>query len=194
MSLLYSTLFTWRVSNKALDEVVSSFVSSQNNSTVHDPTEASVREPLGTRPAFMSSIQTGYEEPGSEQMERLLQEVQTIKNNCRKANVRDWWTRKRCWILLMITVTSLTRVQCVFVFAAPPSNKQTVKLRLEAASCVNTLCLCRTSVSGRAQPPASRAFCCLRLTSTPPWLRADRLWAGPTGAATQNCESRDARA
>ncbi|XP_013886826.1 peroxisome biogenesis factor 1 [Austrofundulus limnaeus] len=52
------------------------------------------REPVSTRPpAFMPSIQTGYKELDPEQTERLLQDVQTIKNNCRKANEECVCTR-----------------------------------------------------------------------------------------------------
>uniref|UniRef100_A0A668AH40 Peroxisomal ATPase PEX1 n=1 Tax=Myripristis murdjan TaxID=586833 RepID=A0A668AH40_9TELE len=37
-------------------------------------------------PAYMPSLQAGYEEVGSEQLERLLQDINNIKNNCRRAN------------------------------------------------------------------------------------------------------------
>lgn len=37
----------------------------------------------------MPSLQRGYEELGQEQLERLQQEINNIKNNYRKANVSD---------------------------------------------------------------------------------------------------------
>ncbi|XP_017279993.1 peroxisome biogenesis factor 1 isoform X2 [Kryptolebias marmoratus] len=64
------------------------------NSTPHDLPGGPIQEPVSTLPpAFMSSIQTGYKELGSEQMEHLLQDVQIIKNNCRRANEECVWTR-----------------------------------------------------------------------------------------------------
>lgn len=40
-------------------------------------------------PAYMPSLQRGYEELGREQLERLQQEINNIKSNYRKANVSD---------------------------------------------------------------------------------------------------------
>lgn len=56
----------------------------------HDFTGASLRDPISSLPpAYMSSLQSGYEELGPEQLERLQQEVNNIKNNYRRANVSD---------------------------------------------------------------------------------------------------------
>ncbi|KAM4597609.1 peroxisomal ATPase PEX1-like [Polymixia lowei] len=55
-------------------------------SVTHDLTGASVRDPSGSLPpAYMSSLQKGFEEPGQEQLERLLQDISNIKNNYRRA-------------------------------------------------------------------------------------------------------------
>lgn len=37
----------------------------------------------------MSSLQSGYEELGAEQLERLQQDINNIKNNYKRANVSD---------------------------------------------------------------------------------------------------------
>lgn len=56
----------------------------------HDLTRASARDPGGLLPpAYMSSIQSGYEELSPEQLERLQQDINNIKNNYRRANVSD---------------------------------------------------------------------------------------------------------
>ncbi|KAJ4928357.1 hypothetical protein JOQ06_016149 [Pogonophryne albipinna] len=60
-----------------------------NSQCVSGPnsTRASCRDQGGPLPpAFMSSLQSGYEELGPEQLERLQQDVQNIKNNFRSAN------------------------------------------------------------------------------------------------------------
>ncbi|XP_030003125.1 peroxisomal ATPase PEX1 [Sphaeramia orbicularis] len=55
------------------------------NSMTHDFTAASVRGPGSSLPPlYMSSLQSGYEELNPEQLERLLQDVNNVKNNCRK--------------------------------------------------------------------------------------------------------------
>ncbi|XP_028256009.1 peroxisomal ATPase PEX1 [Parambassis ranga] len=57
------------------------------NSTAHDFTGGSVRDPISSLPpAFMSSLHSGYEELSPEQLERLKQEINNIKNNYRKAH------------------------------------------------------------------------------------------------------------
>ncbi|KAG7244990.1 hypothetical protein INR49_023556 [Caranx melampygus] len=57
------------------------------NSVTQDCTGASVRDPGGSLPpVYMSSIQSGYEELNSEQLERLQQDISNIKNNYRRAN------------------------------------------------------------------------------------------------------------
>lgn len=54
----------------------------------HDFTGASVCDPSSSLPpAYMSSLQSGYEELGPEQLERLQQDINNIKNNYRRANV-----------------------------------------------------------------------------------------------------------
>lgn len=55
------------------------------NSMTHDFTGASVPDPSsGHPPAYMSSLQNGYEEPSSELLERLLLDVSSIKNSYRR--------------------------------------------------------------------------------------------------------------
>ncbi|CAK6949536.1 peroxisome biogenesis factor 1 [Scomber scombrus] len=57
------------------------------NSMIHDFTGVSVRDPGSSLPpAYMSSLQSGYEELGPEQLERLQQDINNIKNNYRRAN------------------------------------------------------------------------------------------------------------
>lgn len=56
----------------------------------HDFTRASVRDPSSSAPpAYMSSLQSGYEELGAERLERLQQDINNIKNNYKRANVSD---------------------------------------------------------------------------------------------------------
>lgn len=64
----------------------------------HDFTRTSVRDPGGSLPpAYMSSLQSGYEELGPEQLERLQQDINNIKNNHRRANVSDTMD-KNIWL------------------------------------------------------------------------------------------------
>lgn len=59
-----------------------------------DCARASSREPGGSLPpAYMPSIQSGFEELGAEQLEQLQREVKVIKNNYRrgKVSVNDGW-------------------------------------------------------------------------------------------------------
>ncbi|XP_054461891.1 peroxisome biogenesis factor 1 isoform X2 [Anoplopoma fimbria] len=57
------------------------------NSMTHDLTRASGREPgRSLTPAYMSSLQSGYKELGLEQLERLQQDINNIKNNYRRDN------------------------------------------------------------------------------------------------------------
>nr|XP_046273576.1 peroxisome biogenesis factor 1 isoform X2 [Scatophagus argus] len=57
------------------------------NSVTHDFTRASVRDPGGSvPPAYMSSVQSGYEELSQEQLGRLQQDINNIKNSYRRAN------------------------------------------------------------------------------------------------------------
>lgn len=58
------------------------------NSMNHDFTAASVRGPSTLLPPlYMSSLQSGFEEVNPEQLERLLQDINNVKNNCRKVGV-----------------------------------------------------------------------------------------------------------
>uniref|UniRef100_A0A3B4TZW5 Peroxisomal ATPase PEX1 n=1 Tax=Seriola dumerili TaxID=41447 RepID=A0A3B4TZW5_SERDU len=60
------------------------------NSMTQDCTGASVRDPGGSLPpAYMSSLQSGYEELSPDQLERLQQDINNIKNNYKRANVSD---------------------------------------------------------------------------------------------------------
>lgn len=56
------------------------------NSMNHDCARASVRD-VGSSapPSYMSSIQSGYEELGGEQLEQLQREVDVIMSNCKRA-------------------------------------------------------------------------------------------------------------
>ncbi|XP_056254795.1 peroxisome biogenesis factor 1 isoform X3 [Seriola aureovittata] len=57
------------------------------NSMTQDCTGASVRDPGGSLPpAYMSSLQSGYEELSPEQLERLQQDINNIKYNYKRAN------------------------------------------------------------------------------------------------------------
>ncbi|KAM9340000.1 peroxisomal ATPase PEX1 [Symphorus nematophorus] len=57
------------------------------NSVTHDFIKALVRDPGSSLPpAYMSSLQSGYEELGPEQLERLQQDVNNIKNNHRRTD------------------------------------------------------------------------------------------------------------
>uniref|UniRef100_A0A4W6CWC0 Peroxisomal ATPase PEX1 n=1 Tax=Lates calcarifer TaxID=8187 RepID=A0A4W6CWC0_LATCA len=58
------------------------------SSMTQDCTGASVRDTGGSLPpAYMSSLQSGYEELSPEQLERLQQDINNIKNNYRRGNV-----------------------------------------------------------------------------------------------------------
>ncbi|XP_047461452.1 peroxisome biogenesis factor 1 [Mugil cephalus] len=62
------------------------------NSMTHDFTGASLRDPVSSLPpAYMSSIQSGYEELSPDQLERLQQQVNNIKNSYRRANEECVW-------------------------------------------------------------------------------------------------------
>ncbi|XP_059206681.1 peroxisome biogenesis factor 1 [Centropristis striata] len=72
-------------------ELENSPISGLNSQCVSGPNSmthgASGREPGGSLPpAYMSSLQSGYEELGPEQLERLQQDIDNIKNNYRRAN------------------------------------------------------------------------------------------------------------
>ncbi|KAM6974793.1 peroxisomal ATPase PEX1 [Tautogolabrus adspersus] len=57
------------------------------NSMTHDSTRLGVRDPgCSVPPAYMSSLQSGYEELAPEQLERLQQDMKNIKNNYRRTN------------------------------------------------------------------------------------------------------------
>ncbi|XP_072226452.1 peroxisomal ATPase PEX1 [Leuresthes tenuis] len=57
------------------------------NSTTHDFMGGSACEPVTTfPPAYMSSIQNGYEELAPEELERIQQDISNIKNNYRGAS------------------------------------------------------------------------------------------------------------
>lgn len=67
----------------------------------HDFTRASGREPGGSLPpAYMSSLQSGYEELSPEQLERLQQDINNIKKNYKRANVSDNIGQENTWMLL----------------------------------------------------------------------------------------------
>lgn len=56
----------------------------------HDLMRASAREPgTSVPPAYMSSLQSGYEELSVEQLERLQQDINNIKKNHKRGSVSD---------------------------------------------------------------------------------------------------------
>ncbi|CAJ1084002.1 peroxisome biogenesis factor 1 [Xyrichtys novacula] len=60
------------------------------NSMTHDCTKPGFRDPsCSVPPAFMSSLQSGFEELGPEQLERLQEDIKSIKNSYR-------WTNEEC--------------------------------------------------------------------------------------------------
>ncbi|KAF7659306.1 hypothetical protein LDENG_00000210, partial [Lucifuga dentata] len=62
----------------------SQYVSGPNSMT-HDLTGVLIRDPSSSvPPAYMSSLQNGYEELGAEQLERLLQDITSIKSSYRR--------------------------------------------------------------------------------------------------------------
>lgn len=77
----------------------SSFESETGNSLVskqESPCDSgpNSRDPVSCLPpAYMSSIQTGYKELGPEQLERLQQDIKSIKNSYKKGNEEFFWTR-----------------------------------------------------------------------------------------------------
>ncbi|XP_056153950.1 peroxisome biogenesis factor 1 [Lampris incognitus] len=84
--LYFGSSFESESGNPSLLGLKSQCVSGPNSMT-HDLTGASLHGPGGSLPpAYMSSLQNGYEELGQEQMERLLQDINRIKSNYRRAN------------------------------------------------------------------------------------------------------------
>ncbi|XP_029298959.1 peroxisomal ATPase PEX1 isoform X2 [Cottoperca gobio] len=84
--LYFGSSYESELGNSPISGLNSQCVSGPNSMT-HDLTRASGREPGGSLPpAYMSSLQSGYEELGPEQLERLQQDINNIKNNYRRAN------------------------------------------------------------------------------------------------------------
>ncbi|KAK5855166.1 hypothetical protein PBY51_005297 [Eleginops maclovinus] len=84
--IYFGSSFESEVGNSPISGLNSQCVSGPNSMT-QDLTRASCRDPAGPLPpAFMSSLQSGYEELGPEQLERLQQDLHNIKNNYRSAN------------------------------------------------------------------------------------------------------------
>ncbi|XP_041867803.1 peroxisome biogenesis factor 1 isoform X2 [Melanotaenia boesemani] len=83
----------WRLYFGSSYESENSQCISGPTSKTHNLTGGSVREPVSSLPpAYMSSIQTGYEELGQEQLERLQQDINNIKNSCRRTNEECVWS------------------------------------------------------------------------------------------------------
>ncbi|KAM3857900.1 peroxisomal ATPase PEX1 [Diretmus argenteus] len=83
--LYFGSSYESELGNPSLSGLNSQCVSEPNSLT--QLTGASAREPGSSLPpAYMSSLQNGYEELGQEQLERLLQDINTIKSNYRRAN------------------------------------------------------------------------------------------------------------
>ncbi|XP_070841455.1 peroxisomal ATPase PEX1 isoform X1 [Chaetodon trifascialis] len=84
--LYFGSSYESELGNSALSGLNSQCASGPNSMT-HDFARASVRDHGGSLPpAYMPSLQSGYEELGPEQLERLQQDVNNIKNNYRRAN------------------------------------------------------------------------------------------------------------
>ncbi|XP_071776236.2 peroxisomal ATPase PEX1 [Centroberyx gerrardi] len=84
--LYFGSSYESELGNPSLSGLNSQCVSGPSSMT-HDLTGASVRDPGSSLPpAYMSALQNGYEELGQEQLERLLQDINNIKSNCRRAN------------------------------------------------------------------------------------------------------------
>ncbi|KAI3358539.1 hypothetical protein L3Q82_014954, partial [Scortum barcoo] len=84
--LYFGSSYESELGNSPISGLNSQCVSGPNSVT-HDFTRASVRDPSGSLPpAYMSSLQSGYEELSSEQLERLQQDINNIKNSYRRAN------------------------------------------------------------------------------------------------------------
>ncbi|XP_070777978.1 peroxisomal ATPase PEX1 [Enoplosus armatus] len=84
--LYFGSSYESELGNSPISGLNSQGVSGPNSMT-HDFTRASVRDPGGSLPpVYMSSLQSGYEELGPEQLERLQQDINNIKKNYRRAN------------------------------------------------------------------------------------------------------------
>ncbi|KAM7384162.1 hypothetical protein PAMA_011487 [Pampus argenteus] len=84
--LYFGSSYESELGNSPISGLNSHCVSGPSSMT-HDFTGASVHDPGSSLPAaFMSSLQSGYEELGPEKLERLQQDISNIKNNYRRAN------------------------------------------------------------------------------------------------------------
>ncbi|XP_035537876.1 peroxisome biogenesis factor 1 [Morone saxatilis] len=84
--LYFGSSYESELGNSPISGLNSQCVSGPNSVT-HDFTRASIRDPGGSLPpAYMSSLQSGYEELGPEQLERLQQDISNIKNNYKRTN------------------------------------------------------------------------------------------------------------
>ncbi|XP_037651212.1 peroxisome biogenesis factor 1 [Sebastes umbrosus] len=84
--IYFGSSYESELGNSPISGLNSQCVSGPNSMT-HDFTRASGREPGGSLPpAYMSSLQSGYEELSPEQLERLQQDINNIKKNYKRAN------------------------------------------------------------------------------------------------------------
>ncbi|KAF1381544.1 hypothetical protein PFLUV_G00155090 [Perca fluviatilis] len=84
--LYFGSSYESELGNSPISGLNSQCVSGPNSMS-HDLTRATGREPGGSLPpAYMSSLQSGYQELGPEHLERLQQDINNIKNNYRRAN------------------------------------------------------------------------------------------------------------
>ncbi|XP_044027197.1 peroxisome biogenesis factor 1 isoform X2 [Siniperca chuatsi] len=89
--LYFGSSYESELGNSPISGLNSQCVSGPNSMS-HDFTRASVRDPGGSLPpAYMSSLQSGYEELGPEQLEHLQQDINNIKNNYRRTNEDCVW-------------------------------------------------------------------------------------------------------
>uniref|UniRef100_A0A8D0AG90 Peroxisomal ATPase PEX1 n=1 Tax=Sander lucioperca TaxID=283035 RepID=A0A8D0AG90_SANLU len=85
--LYFGSSYESELGNSPISGLNSQCVSGPDSMT-HDLTRATGREPAGSLPpAYMSSLQSGYQELGPEHLERLQQDINNIKNNYRRVNV-----------------------------------------------------------------------------------------------------------
>uniref|UniRef100_A0A7N8WQH4 Peroxisomal ATPase PEX1 n=1 Tax=Mastacembelus armatus TaxID=205130 RepID=A0A7N8WQH4_9TELE len=85
--LYFGSSYESELGNSPISGLNSQCISGPDSMT-HDCTGTSVRDHAGSLPpAYMFSLQTGYEELGLEELDRLQQDINNIKNNCRRTNV-----------------------------------------------------------------------------------------------------------
>ncbi|XP_061598597.1 peroxisome biogenesis factor 1 [Cololabis saira] len=91
--IYFGSSYESELENSPVPRQNSQYISGPNSMT-HDLAGGSVREPVSALPpAYMSSIQAGYQELHPDQLDRLQQNINYIKNNYRRANQECVWSR-----------------------------------------------------------------------------------------------------